>query len=192
MEIRLPRPRLPQNLPQKKVLIPAILVIVIVLGIVLTITWPFKQYAGLKMSPKWDIVDNIMSEPSDSYFAHYLYNMEYNTFLRNEGPFTVFVPLNSGYANLSGDMQDYLNDKDNPGALRQVLLFHVVKGDYRYAELKDGMTLKTLQGEKLTVQKKGDSLIINGYSYVQTYDIVSKNGVIHLVNNFLVPPTIAE
>lgn len=191
MEIRIPRPQLPQ-FPQgvlsKKALISIIVAIVIILGVVLWFNWPFKHYPGLAMSPKWNIAENIMSEPSDSYFATYIHNMGYDTFLHNQGPFTVFVPLNAYYANLPADQRDVINDKDNQGALRQILLFHVVKGEYRFADLKDGMKLKTLEGEELIIRKYGQYLSLNnGRSYIKTYDIISSNGVIHLITNFLIP-----
>lgn len=177
------------TLPRKKVLFSILFVIVIIFGVLLWLNWPFQQYDGFKMSPKWDISDNIITEPTDRIFASGIYNTGYNVFLHDKGPFTVFVPVDKSYNNLSATTKDSFMNKDNIGSLRQMLLYHVVKGEYRYADLRDGMKLKTLEGEELTFTKKGNFFVINGYSYIQTPDLVSKNGVIHMTTNYLIPPS---
>lgn len=189
MEIRLPRPHLPQNLPRKKVLIPVIIAIVIIVGIVVWLNWPYKEYKNAKMSPTSDVYQNIKREPTDSLFANTLDLLGYDKFLQDNGPFTVFAPIDSSYNNMPASTRDFFAEKDNRGSLHQMILYHIVKGKYTFADLKDGMRLKTLEGETLTISKKGNYLSLDGHSYIKIKDLVSSNGVVHLVTDFLIPKT---
>lgn len=149
-----------------------------------------EAYEGLNMRPSWDVADNILTAPDNKTFATFLYDNGYIPFLHGEGPFTVFVPIESGVAKFPDDTLIYLLDKKNNGALRQTLLYHVVKGEYLYDDLKDGMTLQTVEGEELTFSWKDGRTFINDHASIQTYDIVSTNGVIHTITNYLEPPSL--
>lgn len=151
-----------------------------------------KAYAGIAMRPSWDVADNILAAPDNQTFASLIYHTQLTTFLHGEGPFTVFAPTEQAYKNLQDGTKSYLLDTSNQGELRQTLLYHVVKGRYPYASLKDGMKLTTVAGEELTFSKKDGILLVNNYAYVQTYDVFSTNGVIHIITNYLIPPGMLE
>ena len=173
-----------------------LLIIVIVLVIVLGAAWfwllnPANQgYVGFNMRPVWDVADNIKNGSENRIFAGEMNKVGYYTFLHGKGPFTVFVPTDKAYSNLPVDDQDILGTDE--GSLRQVLLYNVVKGKYRAEDLKDGMTLHTVQGQDISVARKGNNIILNGYSYIETTDVNSSNGVIHMTTNYLIPPNMMQ
>jgi uncharacterized surface protein with fasciclin (FAS1) repeats len=103
--------------------------------------------------------------------------------------YTVFAPTNAAFGRLpEGVLDALLADPD--GALTDVLLNHVVPGRLDSAAVASAGTLTTLGGETLTVEVRRGNVFIND-SRVQTADIPAKNGVIHTINEVLVPPGVA-
>jgi uncharacterized surface protein with fasciclin (FAS1) repeats len=102
---------------------------------------------------------------------------------------TVFAPLNSAFPKVPAVALEAVYADD--AALTQVLTYHVVPGEYTSDMLTDGLTLTTLQGEDLEVSVRGDRILINGNAVVAA-DVPATNGVIHVMDDVLVPPTIIE
>jgi uncharacterized surface protein with fasciclin (FAS1) repeats len=69
--------------------------------------------------------------------------------LSGPGPFTIFVPTDAAFAQLSDDKRATLFG--DPGKLTKVLKYHVVPGLYTAADLLDRLFLKTLEGQRLRV-----------------------------------------
>ena len=104
--------------------------------------------------------------------------------LSGEGPYTVFAPTDDAFAALpEGAVDDLLAD---PEALANVLTYHVVDGDVMAADLSDGMEVEALNGETLTITIDGDTVKVNDAT-VTTADIVTSNGVIHVIDTVLIP-----
>merc|ERR1712166_1131878 len=82
-----------------------------------------------------------------------------------------------------------LLEPDNKGALSAILTYHVVDGQVLSTDLTDGMMAPTLQGEDVTINTT-DGVVINDSATVITADIMTSNGVIHVVDAVLVPPSI--
>ncbi|MEZ4830788.1 MAG: fasciclin domain-containing protein [Caldilineaceae bacterium] len=75
---------------------------------------------------------------------------------------------------------------DPSGALTDILLYHVVVGEALSSDLKDGMMIETVGGGMLKVSVSADGVMINGANVV-TADIMTSNGVIHVIDAVLVP-----
>ncbi|MBL8774730.1 MAG: fasciclin domain-containing protein [Acidimicrobiales bacterium] len=104
--------------------------------------------------------------------------------LSDEGPYTVFAPTDAAFEALpAGTLDELLAD---PDALANVLTYHVVDGDVMAADLSDGMEVEALNGETLTITVDGDTVKVNDAT-VTTADIVTSNGVIHVIDTVLVP-----
>jgi uncharacterized surface protein with fasciclin (FAS1) repeats len=102
--------------------------------------------------------------------------------LSGKGPFTVFAPTNDAFAKLAS-----LPEGD---ALKQVLLYHVASGKFLAADLIKSGEVTTLQGKKIKVEQKSNGdVILNGIVKVTTADIPASNGVIHVIDTVLIPPT---
>lgn len=118
--------------------------------------------------------------------------------LMSAGPFTVFAPVNSGFDKLPKGTVATLLKPENKAMLVKVLTAHVVSGKisgtqlWKKAKAHGGRyNMKAVSGDALTAVIKGKNLYIfdenGGASRVTVADVNQSNGVIHVVNNVLVP-----
>merc|ERR1712166_1593257 len=109
--------------------------------------------------------------------------------LSGEGPFTVFAPTNEAFAKLSASILAHLLDPANVKELDAVLEYHVVSGAAVFSNyLTDGETIKTVEGQNVTVSIYNGRVFINN-ALVTTADVAASNGVIHIINTVLnMPP----
>jgi uncharacterized surface protein with fasciclin (FAS1) repeats len=110
--------------------------------------------------------------------------------LNEGGPYTVFAPTNEAFDKLPAGTLDNL--KNNKELVNNVLTYHVVSGEYRAANLADGSNpvLTTLEGGTLPVNVTEDGNITVGTATVVTSNIAADNGVIHGIDEVLIPPNI--
>jgi len=112
--------------------------------------------------------------------------------LEGPGPFTVFAPSNEAFAKLPEATLKSLLDPKNIKQLDAILEYHVVAGAAVYSkDLKSEQEVKTLEGQKLTVRKSLDGVTINGKSKVTTADVGASNGVVHIIDTVLIPPSVS-
>jgi uncharacterized surface protein with fasciclin (FAS1) repeats len=103
--------------------------------------------------------------------------------LANDGPFTVFAPTDEAFANLpAGALEGLLADTD---ALTQVLLYHVVEGEFLAEDVVSLTSATTLGGSDVTIDAT-DGVKINDANVVKT-DVTASNGVIHVIDKVLLP-----
>ncbi|MFI0431690.1 MAG: fasciclin domain-containing protein [Candidatus Nanopelagicales bacterium] len=107
------------------------------------------------------------------------------TALQAPGPFTVFAPTDDAFAALPAGVLDKLVQPANKDALTKILTYHVVNGEYPSSAVKDGQ-VPTLEGQNLTIST-ANGVTVNGAT-VTTADVEASNGVIHLINQVLLPP----
>lgn len=111
-----------------------------------------------------------------------------NETLSGEGPFTVFAPTDEAFAALpEGTLNALLADEE---ALRSVLTYHVVAGEYTASDVAGMESLTTVQGEEINVTAENGSVMINDAN-VTTADIEASNGVIHVIDKVILPPSMA-
>jgi uncharacterized surface protein with fasciclin (FAS1) repeats len=104
--------------------------------------------------------------------------------LSGEGPFTVFVPADFVFDGLPDDL------RNNPEALATFLNSHIVEGDLRSQDVFKAGTLTTLGGSDLTIEERGENAFVNEAQVIDV-NIPATNGVIHIVNNFVVPTEVS-
>ncbi|MDP5361616.1 MAG: fasciclin domain-containing protein [Paracoccaceae bacterium] len=105
--------------------------------------------------------------------------------LKGEGPFTVFAPTDEAFAALpAGTVEGLLAD---PEALAAILTYHVVAGKVMSTDLSDGMMAATVNGADITIGTEG-GVTVNGANVV-TADIEASNGVIHVIDAVILPPS---
>ena len=102
------------------------------------------------------------------------------------GPFTLFAPSNAAFTDI-GDQYEILLRPGNEAKLQQTLRHHVVLGQYRAADLRDGQQLLTANGDKLRVSVRGDVIRVDGAT-VEKADIEAENGFVDVINKVLLPP----
>ena len=103
--------------------------------------------------------------------------------LSSPGPFTVFAPTDEAFAKLpAGTVEGLL--KDIP-KLKSVLTYHVVAGRMMAADVVKQSSLKTVQGQSISVDTKGGAKV-NGANIIKT-DIATDNGVMHVIDKVILP-----
>ena len=105
--------------------------------------------------------------------------------LSGEGPFTVFAPTDDAFGLLpEGSITELLADPT--GELATILTHHVYAGNALSTDLSNGMTVPTLAGTELTVSIMGNMVQIDDAN-VTVANIVTDNGVVHVIDAVLVP-----
>jgi uncharacterized surface protein with fasciclin (FAS1) repeats len=107
--------------------------------------------------------------------------------LKGAGPFTVFAPTDDAFAKLPQETIDALL-ADPTGDLSQILLYHVVPGKVMAADLSDGLEVDTLQGSPVAITLSDAGAMVNDANLIAT-DIEASNGVIHVIDSVLMPPS---
>jgi uncharacterized surface protein with fasciclin (FAS1) repeats len=105
--------------------------------------------------------------------------------LDGEGPFTVFAPTDDAFAALpEGTVEGLLED---PDALSNILLYHVVPGEVTADQVTTLESATTAQGADVAISLEGDSVFVDDAQVIMT-DIATSNGVIHVIDAVLMPP----
>ena len=105
--------------------------------------------------------------------------------LSSSGPFTVFAPTNAAFNKLDPAVLN--NIISNPALLTSLLQYHVVSGDVMSGDLTNGPVQTLLSGQTVDVSIAGGNVTLNGSSMVTEADIEASNGVIHIIDEVLIP-----
>ena len=106
--------------------------------------------------------------------------------LSGPGPFTVFAPPNSAFDALPAGTVATLVRPENRAQLTSILTYHVVAGRLMASDLRDGQVLTTVNGQRLTVRKTGNTVTVGGATVTQA-DVRASNGVAHVIDRVLMP-----
>jgi transforming growth factor-beta-induced protein len=107
--------------------------------------------------------------------------------LKGEGPFTVFAPTDEAFAKLPEGTVESLLKPENKEKLVAILTYHVVPGKVMAADVVKLTEAPTVQGSKAKVKVEDGTVMIDGAKVVKT-DIVTSNGVIHVIDAVILPP----
>jgi uncharacterized surface protein with fasciclin (FAS1) repeats len=110
--------------------------------------------------------------------------------LTSAGPFTLFAPKNSAFAELPDDTVAFLQTEDGKPTLTDILKYHVVGGSVTSDLVMDGAMVATVQGEMVTFAV-GDTVMVNDATVVKA-DMLAFNGVTHGIDKVLMPPPTTE
>ena len=141
---------------------------------------------GVAMTPDRTIVQNAVLAPSVSTLVKAVQAAGLDGTLSGPGPFTVFAPTNAAFDKLPKGAVAGLMKPESKEKLQGVLTYHVIAGRLLAADLRDGQELTTVNGEKVKVSVKDGHVMINDAT-VQTPDVISSNGVTHLIDTVLLP-----
>ena len=147
---------------------------------------PLAQVAQAQTAPA-DIVDTAISAGSFTTLVAAVEAAGLVDTLKGEGPFTVFAPTDEAFAALPKETLDALL-ADPSGDLTQILLYHVVPGKVMAADVTDGLEAATVQGSTVKFTVADGKVMINDATIVTT-DIETSNGVIHVIDAVILPPS---
>ena len=107
--------------------------------------------------------------------------------LQGDGPFTVFAPTDNAFLEAGIDLSTFDTDEENE-TLVDILTYHVYSGSVSSSQVTDGMSATMLNGDDVTftVAENGDIQV--GGATVTTADVISSNGIIHVIDKVLLPP----
>ena len=109
--------------------------------------------------------------------------------LSGEGPFTVFAPTDEAFAALAEALGATAADLLALPELADILLYHVVGATAFSTDLSDGQMVATLNGAEVEVSIECDGSIFINDAQVILADIEADNGVVHVLDAVLIPPT---
>ena len=141
---------------------------------------------GAKMVASKNIVENAAGSADHTTLVAAVKAAGLVETLSGAGPFTVFAPINSAFDKLPKGTVEGLLKPEKKADLTKVLTFHVVSGAVKASDLKDVQKIKTVQGQELTVSIKDGVVKINGATVIIP-DVISSNGVTHVIDAVLLP-----
>ena len=106
--------------------------------------------------------------------------------LKSDGPFTVFAPTDDAFKALPEGTVTELLKPENKDKLIAILTYHVVPGKVTAADVVELTSVKTVQGQKVSIKTTDKSVMIDGARVLKT-DIPASNGVIHVIDAVIIP-----
>jgi len=134
-----------------------------------------------------DIIGVASANPSFTMLTKALQAAGLVDTLKGDGPFTVFAPSDAAFAKLPQDAVQDLLKPENKEVLVKILTYHVVPGKVLSTDLKSG-EVKSVEGGPISVKVDPASGVqVNDATVVQP-DVKASNGVIHVIDNVILPP----
>ena len=99
--------------------------------------------------------------------------------------YTVFAPTDAAFAKVPKKALKALGK--NKAALKQVLLYHVVKGAVPAKKVVKLKSAKTVEGSKVRIKVRKGNVYLNRTAKVTATDVRASNGIIHVINKVLIP-----
>lgn len=139
--------------------------------------------AGSHSAVAADIVDTAIAAGSFKTLVQAVQAAGLLDVLKAKGPFTVSAPNDDAFATLpAGTLEALLKDKEK---LQAVLTYHVVAAKVMAADVKTGPA-KTVQGKSVSLKSGGGGVTVDAARVVMA-DIVTDNGVIHVIDSVIIP-----
>jgi uncharacterized surface protein with fasciclin (FAS1) repeats len=153
---------------------------------------------GSPMYPSKNIIENAVNSKDHTTLVAAVKAAGLVETLQGPGPFTVFAPTNAAFAKLPKGTVESLLKPEMKEKLRAVLTYHVLPGRFAIKDLWDAsikakgkVMMKTVEGEELTFEFKGQALTIwdakGNASKVTIQNVFQSNGVIHVIDTVLLP-----
>lgn len=153
---------------------------------------------GAPMYPSKNIIQNAVNSKDHTTLVAAVKAAGLVETLQGPGPFTVFAPTNAAFGKLPAGTVDKLLKPEMKEKLVAVLTYHVLPGRLSVKDLWDASNkgggkakFKTVEGEELTVEFKGQVLTIRdskgNAARVTIQNVFQSNGVIHVVDHVLLP-----
>jgi len=136
-----------------------------------------------------NIVEIALANPGFSSLVAALQAGELVGALNGPGPYTVFAPSNDAFNKTLGELGLTLEQvAADKALLTDILLYHVAAGRYDAQDALGAGTIRMLNGDSVTMSVRNGIVYVNGAS-VSRANIVTRNGIIHVIDAVLLPPT---
>lgn len=135
---------------------------------------------------KKDIVDTAVAAGDFGTLAAALQAAGLVDTLKGEGPFTVFAPTDAAFAKLPAGTVESLLEPGNKDQLVAILTYHVVAGKVTAEQVVNLTSATTVNGQDIAIKVEDGKVHINDAT-VTTADIMTSNGVIHVIDSVILP-----
>ena len=108
--------------------------------------------------------------------------------LKGPGPFTVFAPTDEAFGRLPAGTVEELLQPENADQLTAILTYHVVPGELTAGEVVGLDAAETVNGQTIDITVNGDRVMVNEANVIAV-DIAASNGVIHVIDAVILPPS---
>lgn len=175
-------PEFSKSFPRGAVMGLIVLVVLVLLGTVLFLSRrPVGvMVGGALLTPERNIVENLQLADNLTQITSEVEVNGLQKLLSNQGPFTLFAPDDSAFALLKD------STLSNSG-----VRYHVLPGRFFLQDLPEGRDLNVLNGQQLKLVREGELTFIQDMAgqraQVQISDVVSSNGIIHVISAVLQP-----
>lgn len=126
-----------------------------------------------------------IDDPEVKSFADAAHAADIKQLFEGTGPFTVFAPTNAAFDKFGQSHLKQLLKASNHDELVDLLIYHIVPGEYHLENLKT-MNLKTIQGKEIRVVVENGVIKVNNATVIKG-DMEGPNGVMHKIDTVLVP-----
>ena len=138
--------------------------------------------------PPMTVVDLAEADERFSTLASALEATNLDETLRGPGPFTIFAPTNDAFDELPEGTLDELLEEENHEQLIDILSYHVISGQVMAADAAETESAATIQGADLNFSVDEDgNVMVNDVNIIEV-DLMGDNGVIHVIDQVLMPP----
>jgi uncharacterized surface protein with fasciclin (FAS1) repeats len=145
------------------------------------------EQAGFEDQQYRTVIDAAMEDGRFTTFLSAVQAAGLEESLRDGGTFTVFAPTDEAFAMLPEGTLEQLMMPENRNQLRTILTYHIADGEHRAADLQADTALNTLEGSLLHVVRVNGSIRLDTARVVES-DIAADNGVLHAIDDVLIPP----
>ncbi|MEH2055357.1 MAG: fasciclin domain-containing protein [Nostoc sp.] len=151
---------------------------------------PASQYVVAGTPTSTDIVALAASSSSFTTLTSLLKTSGLADVLQQAGPYTVFAPTDQAFAALPAATLQELQQPENKEALIKILRYHVVPGAVTASQLSSGK-LETVEDKPVNIQidRANNQVSVNNARVIQA-DVKASNGIIHAINQVLIPPDV--
>ncbi|MBW4563405.1 MAG: fasciclin domain-containing protein [Mojavia pulchra JT2-VF2] len=107
--------------------------------------------------------------------------------LTGKGPFTVFAPTDAAFAALPKGTVEKLLEPENKAILQKILTYHVVPNAIYSNTLQPTQQVKTVEGSPVSIKLEKNGKVTVDQATVTKADIKATNGVIHVIDQLIIP-----
>lgn len=145
----------------------------------------FLALSGAQTAAARDILDTLRASGNHAMFLVMVEQSGLAQSLRAPGPITLLAPHDLAFRELEdgGGFEILLSQPDR---LRAIIAYHIIPGSVGSGGMSEGMAVPTTQGKEVVFLVEGGAIV--NHARVLKADIRADNGIIHAIDEVLLPP----
>jgi len=161
------------------------ILIVLLISAAVLFGCPNKSEAVMTQNSNMNIADTLYYSGQFCKFSELLERANLNKVLKGKGPYTVFAPSDIALSGAPPALVQELASVENKCELNRTMRYHIVDSCMSGEQLAMAGCIKTKDGRCITVCPGCNTVKLDNANVIQT--IYTKNGIIHVVDNLLMP-----